>query len=1111
MAKYRLPDELDKITPQLAREAKKVVEEELAALETVITAAEQGRRGEFINNAYQRRLGYEELYRHGFGKTVVIDTEFEGRLTFRISQASCDYANKRLGFSTPNAPVGNLCRTAKLGQTAESAKWGEYTIVEIRHFARFTGREAADQIRNFRAMEADALPVSKGKESFQPVVFNLRASLSQWPAAMDRQANRQTERAQDQKVPASKTPDKQPVLKSAPMPPKAAPVPPAPVKPELLTPAPVVLNPLIPEPIEPEPLIPAALNPEPVNVEMLSPEFSFTSSVMTNPHVIDFDFDDQMLLDEADIEPEGDFDIFGRSESAQDDYYGLSNFFFLNPTDEQLEVMTNNVHAGPMLVEGVAGSGKTCAALGRAKTLCDLARDPDPERYNSDFLADSSVGFVRTGELVQYLRASCLELGIEQLPIQEYAELAYQLCHARNIEQNKTGARSSSDSEGTLPAKPGSKYQTLASAPEYDFHRETGMPWLHQVAKLIGGRFRHEFEHVLDSLNIPERLIQGQSMSHLIPANAGVLLDKVKLHLAAYYEPLMRQLSGQTSDVNVLDNLISRILKAHEQLEAELFDPKATWVNPAPGKWQKVSSNQAAVDQLRQAGAVLVVLDYDDKQRKRVMHHVMVETLDDLRNLFKQKAKIVNAAGEQYESLDVEQIWALRPESTEQTGKKEGLFSNLHFWRQKKEDEATLYCQFNGEKPLEIKWAHDFDDLNIHLLNNKLIALFNGCNAQRILETNPYCRKIELIAAAAQSDVANRNDKKPSSTSLAAEFKKQLRRIFNKCQYADLYRDALLHAFADKSAHSTGLFADWPEAHQVIARLNNHQLADHDKDLLLAVAHIMTRGVGNEARVQSHMLEQPYYRSVFIDEVQDFTEQQIFLMAEQADPKYHAVTLVGDMHQQLGRGNVQNIEACFPYRPLTRYLLKENKRQERQPQLAASAMLFRAMVQEDTRLHDCSLMDRWREQASSGNDKLFYDCEFAVLDEQILDVIGEQPHGRTVAVICPTQQLAAELEIRLRNPLVVRTSRRSHVADRIDLAKKYMVHFSCPEHVKGLEFDTVIYAGMEHIDWNDAHQLNKTYVTLSRPRKQLVMFGNKSRLPSTVSSCLLSEIRMGVN
>lgn len=67
-----------------------------------------------------------------------------------------------------------------------------------------------------------------------------------------------------------------------------------------------------------------------------------------------------------------------------------------------------------------------------------------------------------------------------------------------------------------------------------------------------------------------------------------------------------------------------------------------------------------------------------------------------------------------------------------------------------------------------------------------------------------------------------------------------------------------------------------------------------------------------------------------------------------------------------------------------------------------------------------------------------------------------------------------------------------------------MVHFSCAEHVKGLEFDTLIYAGMEYIDWRDVHQLNKTYVTLSRPRKQLVMFGDSTRLPAVVRDCLVS-------
>lgn len=105
--------------------------------------------------------------------------------------------------------------------------------------------------------------------------------------------------------------------------------------------------------------------------------------------------------------------------------------------------------------------------------------------------------------------------------------------------------------------------------------------------------------------------------------------------------------------------------------------------------------------------------------------------------------------------------------------------------------------------------------------------------------------------------------------------------------------------------------------------------------------------------------------------------------------------------------------------------------------------------------------------------------------------------------------MAIELENRIHVELSAKTSRSSHVSNRIDLAKKYVVHFSCPDHIKGLEFDVIIYVGMEHIDWSDAHQLNKTYVTLSRPRKQLVMFGQASKLPHHVQTCLLPAVNGG--
>lgn len=1014
---YRLPDELDKVSQPQADTTKTVVEKELDALDIVITEAEQKRRGDFFTDAYRRQQGYEELYRHGFGKTVVIDTELEGRLSFRVSQATSDYANTKLGLATPNSPLGRLCRGAKLGEIRESPKWGEYTIVEIRNFARFIGKEAAEHIRNFRVMESQSLILSEETAPIGVMVSNLRTALGRWFAKGNA----------------------------------------IPVEPMLTEEAPAVEKAKMPAGV-----------------------------------VIDFDFDvdEPVLLVDAEAEQTNHYDIFGRSEQEQDDYYGLSNYFFLNPTDEQLEIMTNTVHAGPMLVEGVAGSGKTCAALGRAKTLCDLARSPDDEQFNSDFLAESSVGFVRTGELVQYLRASCLELDISQLPIEEYAGLVYQLSRSRNLfieqrnpvvpvvgeaietldeddEEGEEVAANAEDGLAMAAVTPKTKYNNQGSFPDYDFQHETRMPWLQTICTVIGRRVAEDVQQQLDSLALPDKVMNDKFIAR--PGNAEVLLALVKSRITALYQPLLAQLRNQSSAPFALDRVIGQIHHAQTQLERELFNKNGRWVNPGAGEWRQVQDAKGAIDLLRKSGVALVV--YDRVGSQMGITEVMVEAKTDLLNLFKQGVTLLTAEG-----------WEPQQESAAEA-----------VWQQLQSGQTAFLCQFSDGQPIPIKWARDFDDLNIQLINKKLYAL-SGKRMFSIVELNPFCRQIKI-------------DQK--STSLEKVFKAQLRRIYRKWQFADLYRDAMLKPYGDDKRKAASCVASFDHWQKVAERLKNRQLAEHDKDLLLALAHIMTRELGPDARVPVHMHESSYYRSVFIDEVQDFTEQQIFLMAEQADPKYHAVTLVGDMHQQLGRGNVHDIVACFPYRPLNRFLLKENKRQERAPELAATAMLFRTLVQKDSRLADAGLVEAWKQDAKAGDRKQFYDVQIDDLNHQLLDVLAAQPHGRTVAVVCPIQDMASELEARLREALSTQTTRRSQVSDRIDLAKKYMVHFSCAEHVKGLEFDTVIYAGMEYTDWDDAHELNKIYVILSRPRKQLVMFGDASLLPPHVRACLLPETHLG--
>ncbi|EGQ8494544.1 hypothetical protein GRR94_18285, partial [Vibrio cholerae] len=242
---------------------------------------------------------------------------------------------------------------------------------------------------------------------------------------------------------------------------------------------------------------------------------------------------------------------------------------------------------------------------------------------------------------------------------------------------------------------------------------------------------------------------------------------------------------------------------------------------------------------------------------------------------------------------------------------------------------------------------------------------------------------------------------------------------------------------------------------------------------------------------------------------QDFTEAQIFLMAQQADPKYNAVTMVGDMRQQLGQGQAKDIKNCFPKASVTEFLLKENKRQEFKPTLQALSQLFRVEVQKDDRLITSEKERNEYLSALVQGDGLYVkDSKQVDVEEYILDAIAAQPTGRTIAVVCPHPEMATSLESLLRLPLAQGDFRESYLADKVDLSKKYLVHFSTPEHVKGLEFDTVCLVGIDSVDWSNSVEVNGVYVTLSRPRKELHVLGDLDSIPTQVRRLLTGDIGM---
>ncbi|MFP3373304.1 hypothetical protein SB756_28495, partial [Pseudomonas sp. SIMBA_068] len=100
------------------------------------------------------------------------------------------------------------------------------------------------------------------------------------------------------------------------------------------------------------------------------------------------------------------------------------------------------------------------------------------------------------------------------------------------------------------------------------------------------------------------------------------------------------------------------------------------------------------------------------------------------------------------------------------------------------------------------------------------------------------------------------------------------------------------------------------------------------------------------ATLPTSLREAPFYQSVFVDEVQDFSEQQIYLMTSQADPRYSAITVVGDRSQQLLHNEEIHIADCFPIGKRPEFVaLDENLRQKGQPDLAALSTVLRQLFE----------------------------------------------------------------------------------------------------------------------------------------------------------------------
>ncbi|MFT3764777.1 MAG: hypothetical protein QM820_04565 [Minicystis sp.] len=280
--------------------------------------------------------------------------------------------------------------------------------------------------------------------------------------------------------------------------------------------------------------------------------------------------------------------------------------------------------------------------------------------------------------------------------------------------------------------------------------------------------------------------------------------------------------------------------------------------------------------------------------------------------------------------------------------------------------------------------------------------------------------------------------------------------------------------------------------------IRDGRLTDTAIDVLLALAHAVSLGYAGRGDKNPilHLVQPEFYTQVFIDEYQDFTEVQLYLMGAQADPRRRAVTIVGDPRQQLRSVRELDIRACFPRaskQELAPTVLLENKRQT--GALGRFSQHFREAVLKDAAGEPPMF-------AKGGVLPRLVRAAPDAIHDAIENEIMRLPRNCSVAVICATADIAKRLERELRDRLTGQF-RETRYSTHTELLRRFFVHFTTALDAKGLEFDAAIVPCIDHLDLSDPIVANSLYVAISRPRQYLAIIApHEAR---EVLACLIPE------
>lgn len=261
-------------------------------------------------------------------------------------------------------------------------------------------------------------------------------------------------------------------------------------------------------------------------------------------------------------------------------------------------------------------------------------------------------------------------------------------------------------------------------------------------------------------------------------------------------------------------------------------------------------------------------------------------------------------------------------------------------------------------------------------------------------------------------------------------------------------------------------------------------LTDGDLVVLISAAALIADGYENpDAQLRFFQLRRN--TGAFIDEVQDFTEIEIFLMGMSVKREYSQITLSGDRCQRLQKDGSTNYQDLFPLVPKPQHnrsiFLDHNFRQR--DQLAAVSRGFRAVLQADGRI------DRSEDATYPAAVYSFSSREqMATLVVRRLQSVD--PYA-TVAIVVPTEQEAKEW-FDLVGEELASGHRPALLSRRDDLTRRVDIHVTAVAETKGLEFDVVVVPDLSSFALDNEIGRNEAYVAVSRAKFALLMGCNSS-------------------